>query len=233
MKKNSLLRSLLIGLSFSILYSWGAMAQDQQRPDKPDKGYSNNLQNTIVPKDSYKEQPRIVGGNDGDIADYPFMVSIEVAGVGHFCGGSIIDGEWILTAAHCWDGTWSPSIDTNDPNNLTVRAGFTALSSSQGQFRAVEEIILHPGWTPGGSASQGEDIALLKLATPLDFTDPNVETVSYATVLDAEAGIQEPGTLTTIMGWGALVFQGGGPDILQVAQVPVVSNEVAMVGVRL
>lgn len=46
------------------------------------------------------DSDRIVGGNETTIEEYPWQVSLQES-AGHFCGGSIIEREWILTAAHC------------------------------------------------------------------------------------------------------------------------------------
>lgn len=43
---------------------------------------------------------RIVGGYVIDITEAPYTVSLRYV-TSHFCGGSIIDERWILTAAHC------------------------------------------------------------------------------------------------------------------------------------
>lgn len=44
---------------------------------------------------------RIVGGENADIADYPYQVSIMIENY-HACGGSILSNSFILTAAHCF-----------------------------------------------------------------------------------------------------------------------------------
>lgn len=46
---------------------------------------------------------RIVGGTDAEPGDAPYQVSLQVRGR-HNCGGSILNANWILTAAHCVTG---------------------------------------------------------------------------------------------------------------------------------
>ena len=46
-------------------------------------------------------QSKIVGGNEAEVGAYPWMVSIEDK-YGHFCGGSLIGDEWVVSAAHCF-----------------------------------------------------------------------------------------------------------------------------------
>ena len=45
---------------------------------------------------------RIVGGRDVPHGKQPWQVSFQ-DGREHFCGGSLIAPQWILTAAHCLD----------------------------------------------------------------------------------------------------------------------------------
>ncbi|NXE56927.1 TMPSD protease, partial [Casuarius casuarius] len=44
---------------------------------------------------------RIVGGKETSASKWPWQVSVQYGPV-HVCGGTIIDAQWVLTAAHCF-----------------------------------------------------------------------------------------------------------------------------------
>ncbi|MEX1363008.1 MAG: trypsin-like serine protease [Nannocystaceae bacterium] len=156
---------------------------------------------------------RIVGGSSTDIEQVPYQVSLQTLGGQHFCGGSIIDDEWILTAAHCIDGAPASA--------LRVVAGFTRQtdSASQGQARSVAEIIAFPGYqTP----ERGRDIALLRLSSALDLSGPRARAIEIAT--PADIALTTAGTNALVSGWGTLSSGGGSPNTLQSVVVPLLSN---------
>ena len=166
----------------------------------------------------------IVGGTDTDISQIPFQVSLEINGsscVGMYgCGGSILNAEWVVTAAHCVDQSTPPSA-------VTVHAGSTDQTDNNvGQRIAVDQIIIHPDWT-GNFTTVGNDIALLHLAQPLCF-NANVQPVAYANG-SVPAEVTQVGNTVTISGWGRTNTNNTGDcaTILQSAQMPIIDNATA------
>ena len=51
---------------------------------------------------------RVVNGENATPHSWPWQISLRVNGR-HICGGSLIDREWVVTAAHCVDRNPRPS----------------------------------------------------------------------------------------------------------------------------
>lgn len=158
---------------------------------------------------------KIVGGENASIAEFPWQISMQTRSGFHFCGGSILDEQFVLTAAHCVDG--------QSASQIRIAAGITRVSTSgsAGQLRDVSEITMFPGYV---SPEFGKDVALLKLSAPLDLSDSNVTPIDIVTAADAAAGLTDPGVNATVTGWGTLSSGGNSPDVLQKVTVPLISN---------
>jgi secreted trypsin-like serine protease len=132
----------------------------------------------------------IVGGAPAEPGKYPWQVRLYESmddEIG-FCGGSIIDKQWILTAAHCL-------VDTD-----SVVVGFGDVDRTKTTKIESEKIFVHPDYADGKKA----DVALVKLAKPI----PDAPAVSYAGGA-ATQGVLQPGARATVTGWGAVWdFQG-------------------------
>lgn len=133
-------------------------------------------------------EQEIVGGVETTINANPWQVSLQ-NGTSHFCGGSILNANWILTAAHCVTTSARPSI----------LAGATSRTGS-GQRRSTAEVIRYPGYV---TATQGKDIALIRLATPLDLNGTTVKAIPIVSAADAANGATNAAVVATATGWGS------------------------------
>ncbi len=154
--------------------------------------------------------PDIIGGQQATAGEWPWQVALifnqNNPFGSQFCGGSLIDPYWVLTAAHCVDW-W------NSANTLHIISGQQQLSGSGGEIIAVSQIIAHPDYdnTPLDS-----DIALLQLSQPASAAPVSLAPVSFS-----------PGNLATVTGWGNTAQSGNAsyPNDLMEVQVPLVSNQ--------
>ena len=152
-------------------------------------------------------EPFIVGGYPVNPAcpdcKYEFMVSIQTNGGYHFCGGSLVREDWVITAAHCVQG--------DSPNQLRVKVGLHNVNGTQGSVtRYVDQIIIHPqysGW------SLDNDYAILHLTQPVTNFEP-------IQLITDNSHDNEP-VMSTTMGWGATQEGGWGSNILLEVDVPI------------
>ncbi|XP_042329708.1 serine protease 27-like [Sceloporus undulatus] len=107
--------------------------------------------------------PRIVGGQASSDGAWPWQVSVLQSGY-HICGGSLIDKEWVLSAAHCFYDALFPG-----QYNLVFGAYQLLNLSNNVDITYVRNIILHPAYN--GKAGSRGDIALIQLLSPVNFTN--------------------------------------------------------------
>ena len=112
---------------------------------------------------------RIVGGENATKAAWGWVASIAIGGT-YLCGGSILSKSWIITAAHCVSGVV--------PSQVTVYVGST-LRWSGTQSQVAAEIVVHSGYN---SATFTNDIALIRLASPLTMPDPDIAPICVPSV---------------------------------------------------
>ncbi|MEW6636486.1 MAG: serine protease [Actinomycetota bacterium] len=166
-------------------------------------------------------QPRIVGGTAVPDGKYRFLAALldtrngSTAYYQQFCGGTLIDRDSVLTAAHCVYG------ESAAP--LRVAVGKTVLSSNRGQTRGVARIFVHPYYDP--YVDQAYDAAVLKLGSPVSGIAP----IRLATAKHNH--LETAGRNATVAGWGNTTRQSPDyhepdtyADRMREASVPLVSD---------
>uniref|UniRef100_A0A8C7E3P6 Transmembrane serine protease 13 n=1 Tax=Naja naja TaxID=35670 RepID=A0A8C7E3P6_NAJNA len=98
---------------------------------------------------------RIVGGTEASASKWPWQVSLQY-GSAHICGGTIIDAQWVLTAAHCF-------FIVKILDEWKVYAGVSDLKQTR-EGILVSEVIINANYSDD---HDDYDIALMKLAQPL------------------------------------------------------------------
>ncbi|CAH4035082.1 chymotrypsin-1-like [Pieris brassicae] len=154
------------------------------------------------------QESRIVGGTDASESLAPYQVSLRRTDRldYHFCAGSIISENWILTAAHCKEG--------KEADQITAVVGTNKLSSG-GDHYEINKIIIHENFE---AEVLHNDIALCQIKGEFNFND-RVQPIR----LGSRSYIR-PGSRCILTGWGFTDNHFTVPDTLQVLTVTVLSN---------
>ncbi|NWU55799.1 OVCH2 protein, partial [Dromas ardeola] len=155
---------------------------------------------------------RIVGGNQVKQGSHPWQVSLKRRQK-HFCGGTIVSAEWVVTAAHCL-------LDRNVLQYLSVTAGEHDLRIRENgeQTLPVKYVIKHPNFDP--RRPMNYDIALVKLDGAFNFSS----SVLPACLPDPGEKF-EAGYICTACGWGRLNENGVLPQVLYEVNLPILNSK--------
>ncbi|KAG5843687.1 hypothetical protein ANANG_G00153550 [Anguilla anguilla] len=160
------------------------------------------------------DSSRVVGGTDAKEGAWPWTVSLHWRGR-HVCGASLIDREWLISAAHCVYGKNMHLSNWKALLGLHRQGGPQSLYT---ETRQVDRIIFNNIYN---RRTKDGDIAMMHLETPVNFTDY----IQPICLPDNDEQF-EPGRKCFIAGWGRMAEQGSVAGVLQEAAIPLLSQAV-------
>lgn len=151
--------------------------------------------------------PMIVGGSVAGPRDNPFQVALLNKSVSNnfnaqFCGGTLVKGNKVVTAAHCSDMVRAGQVQ--------VLTGTRNLDGT-GVRHNVTRIDIHPSWS---QSNYDYDVAVWTLSS-------TVRGVPFASLASRDPAV---GTSMLVTGWGTLSSGGASPTNLRKVNVPMVSR---------
>ncbi|XP_038623659.1 plasminogen-like isoform X2 [Tachyglossus aculeatus] len=179
--------------------------EDGSAPSQPEPPAYECGKPKVEPK---KCGGRIVGGCVAHPHSWPWQISLRkryYPSWVHFCGGTLIDPSWVLTAAHCLQHSPRPA-------SYQVYLGLHKENGeSYTQKIDLEKLFKGPN---------GADIALLKLSRPAELNDKVIPAC-----LPSEHSPLADKTVCYITGWGETKGTSG-VGVLKEASLPVIENKV-------
>ncbi|XP_068209796.1 venom protease-like [Palaemon carinicauda] len=154
-------------------------------------------------------QPSVVGGIPSFRNSWPWMALLgleEASGTKTWlCAGSLINSQWVLTAAHCF----------NDFTLNVVRLGEHDYEDNNDGANPIDFSVGPPIIFPNYTSNQAyHDLALLKLNRPVQFTS-SIRPVCLPWGAESERNLENQ--KVTLTGWGRTQFQGSrSPSLLEV-----------------
>ncbi|XP_052841180.1 trypsin alpha-3 [Drosophila gunungcola] len=148
---------------------------------------------------------RIVGGIATSIEQHPWQVSVQRSGA-HFCGGSIISNNIIVTAAHCL-------VSPSTASNLRIRAG-SHNRIYGGVLIQVAAIKIHEGYN---TKTLVNDIGVMRLQSKLTFGS-TIKAIAMASLTPSH------GAAASISGWGKTAYDGSSSSTLLYVDTKIVGR---------
>uniref|UniRef100_A0A8D2KQA1 Peptidase S1 domain-containing protein n=1 Tax=Varanus komodoensis TaxID=61221 RepID=A0A8D2KQA1_VARKO len=165
--------------------------------------------------DKLKTGARIVGGYEAQLGAWPWQISLQIyrLGIGlrylHVCGGSLINNNSVLTAAHCIKEKLKPEIW-----KAVIGLHHLYLHESHTVQSRVRAIMIHSKFN---KKTLENDVALFKLSKPVIYND-----YIQPICLPNTSLLLTDGTPCYISGWGLKNENGVGTYILHEAQIRII-----------
>lgn len=146
-----------------------------------------------IPQMTPDRNGRIVNGQIATQHQFPYQVAVLTVfpqGTG-LCGGSVLNANFVLSAAHCVDPDGQSAIvifgaqditNSNEPNQRRINV-------------ARSGIILHPGWNRNTIEN---DVTVLRLSSPVTLVPNVIVPITLPTDLNDQFVDQA----AVVSGWG-------------------------------
>ena len=157
--------------------------------------------------------PKVYDGQEAPLGSFPWMASLQYKNK-HFCGGSLISQQYVLTVAHCPD---FPNV-ANFLSDLKVSLGDHNLYTSTEADNILVSVVKIINYPLYDQAGYNGDIALLKLESPVIF-HRNIRPICLP-INDIDTYEKQIGIAA---GWGK-TETGDLPDTLRYVELNIVPN---------
>nr|QHB21573.1 venom S1 protease 29 [Platymeris rhadamanthus] len=201
-------------LHFLAIYSVILRKSSAEEEDSSEYGVTPGAKKTSCPCGHLnKNQARIVGGDEAQMNEFPFMAGIRTQHSPFvFCGGTIISVFHVLTAAHC--------TDPRRYEQLAVMVGdhniYDFKDTKHAVMHNVKKVVQHDLYDKKGEVEY--DIALLV-----------TEKISFNNFVEPACFPNEKINLekqrVKVIGWGKLSSKGPYSEVLRKVNLDVISLE--------
>jgi secreted trypsin-like serine protease len=158
-----------------------------------------------------KPGARIVGGQQASPGQFPWQAAIYkyTADGRYFCGGTLFNEQWILTAGQC----------VIDATEFTIQLGSNQLDSTDNNRVVLNATTyyVHPSFDP--TVSLRFDIGMIKLSSPVTLTDY----IQPVRMLESMSPIYK-GVSVETAGWGQTSDNGDLVNDLNYVQLKIIAN---------